>query len=104
MSSCVLIVSLRVNQFNLCFKILGGIIREAGIIFQGGRKERAYFSKIQILRCRLIFQEIILRYRQILISCGNFPRTNQATNTELSITTRKNAFETAEVLKTLEIQ
>ena len=36
--------------------------------------------------------------------CGNFPRTNQATSTELYITTRKNAFDTAEVLKTFEIQ
>ena len=36
--------------------------------------------------------------------CGNFPRTNQATITELYITTRKNAFDTAQVLKTFEIQ
>ena len=36
--------------------------------------------------------------------CGKFPGTNQATSTELYITTRKNAFDTAEVLKTFEIQ
>ena len=36
--------------------------------------------------------------------CGNFPITNQATSTELYITTRKNAFDTAEVLKTFENQ
>ena len=36
--------------------------------------------------------------------CGNFPRTDRATSTELYITTRENAFDTAEVLKTLEIQ
>ena len=35
--------------------------------------------------------------------CGNFPRTNEATSTELYITTRKNAFDAAEVLKTFEI-
>ena len=40
----------------------------------------------------------------MLINCGNFPRTNQAINKELSKTTSKNAFETVEVLKTLEIQ
>ena len=33
---------------------------------------------------------------------GNFP--NQATSTEFYMTTRKNAFDTAEVLKTFEIQ
>ena len=31
--------------------------------------------------------------------CDKFPRTNQATSTELYISTRKNAFDTAEVLK-----
>ena len=36
--------------------------------------------------------------------CGNFPRINQATSTNLYITTRKNALDTAEVLKTFEIQ
>ena len=36
--------------------------------------------------------------------CGNFPRTNQATSTELYIATRKNTFDTREVLKTFEIQ
>ena len=36
--------------------------------------------------------------------CGNFPRTNQATSTDLYITTRKNALDTAEILKTFEIQ
>ena len=36
--------------------------------------------------------------------CGNFPRKNQATSTGLYIRTRKNAFNTAEVLKTVEIQ
>ena len=36
--------------------------------------------------------------------CGKFPRTNQATSTELYITTRKNMFDTAEILKTFEIQ
>ena len=45
-----------------------------------------------------------LRYTQIFINCGNFPRKNQATSTELYITTCKNAFDTAEVLKTFEIQ
>ena len=38
------------------------------------------------------------------MNCGNFPKTIQATRTELYITTRKNAFGTAEVLKTFEIQ
>ena len=36
--------------------------------------------------------------------CGNCPRTNEATSTKLYITTRKNAFDAAEVLKTFEIQ
>ena len=36
--------------------------------------------------------------------CGNFLRTNQAASTGLYIATRKNAFDTAEVLKTFEIQ
>ena len=36
--------------------------------------------------------------------CGNFSRTNQATSTKLYITTRKNAFDRAEVLKTFETQ
>ena len=43
---------------------------------------------------------VSIRIRQ----CGNFPRTNLATSTELYITTRKNAFDTAEVLKAFEIQ
>ena len=47
-----------------------------------------------------MFQDIILRYRQIFINCGNFPGTNQATSTELYITTRQNVFNRAEVLKT----
>ena len=67
-------------------------------------KELEGDSKIQIFRCRQIFQDIILRYRQIFIKCGNLPRTNQATNTELNITTRTNALDTAEILKTFEIQ
>ena len=36
--------------------------------------------------------------------CGNCPRTNEATSTQLHITTRKNAFDATEVLKTFEIQ
>ena len=36
-------------------------------------------------------------------NCGNFPRTNQATSTT-NLTKRKNTFDTAEVLKTREIQ
>ena len=36
--------------------------------------------------------------------CGNCARTNQATSTELYVTTHKNALDTAEVLKTFEIQ
>ena len=36
--------------------------------------------------------------------CGNFARTNQATSTELYVTTHKNALDTAEVLKTFKIQ
>ena len=40
----------------------------------------------------------------MFINCANFLRTNQATGTELYITTRKNAFDTAEVLKTFKIQ
>ena len=36
--------------------------------------------------------------------CGSFLRTNQATSTELYIATLKNAIDTAEVLKTFEIQ
>ena len=38
------------------------------------------------------------------MNCCNFPRGSQATSTELYVTTRKNAFDTAEVWKTFEIQ
>ena len=86
---------------------------ETGIIFQSGRNKRAYFfnslETFNILRlnlkrtCRRLqntnfkMQENILRYRQIFINCVDFPRTIQATSTELYIRTSKNAFDTAYV-------
>ena len=73
------------------------------MIFQSGRKKRAYFFnsletfntiELNLKRtCRRLQKKVRIRH------CGNFPRTNQATNTGLYKATRKNAFDTAEVLK-----
>ena len=79
------------------------MIREVGIIFHSGQKEGAYFFNsletfniigLNLKRtCRRLQNKVRMR------RCGNFLRTNQATITELYITTPKNAFDTAEVLK-----
>ena len=53
--------------------------------------------------CLFLWNIIITEKIYIFINCGNFLRKNQATGTELYITTRKSAFDTAEVLKTFEI-
>ena len=50
--------------------------------------------------CVLFMFHVKVRIRH----CGKFPGTNEAASTELYITSRKNAFDTAEVLKTFEIQ
>ena len=69
-------VSLRVNWFNL--ESLGRIIREAGISFQRGQKERAYFfNSLQTfnvigLNLKRPFRRLQNKVR--IRHCDNFPR------------------------------